>query len=84
MIVLGWKYMPVRFFSRQNCTYYIATFAMTVFLLFLLLPDFGEVTYCFIGVVLSIILYITILSKRKDPLVCQFHNILNRKIHRNA
>ena len=84
MIVLGWKYMPVRFFSRQNCTYYIATFAMTVFLLFLLLPDFGEVTYCFIGVVLSIILYITILSKRKDPLVCQFHTILNRKIHRNA
>lgn len=84
MIVLGWKYMPVRFFSKQNCTYYMATCSVTVLLLLLLLPDFGEVTYCFIGVVLSVILYITILSKRKDPLVYQFQDILNRKLHRNV
>lgn len=84
MIILGWKYMPVRFFSKQNCTYYIATFAVTALLLLLLLPDFGEVAYCCIGVLFSVILYITILSKRKDPLVYQLQDILNRKIHRNA
>lgn len=84
MIILGWKYMPVRFFSKQNCTYYIATFAVIALLFLLLLPDFGEVAYCCIGVLFSVILYITILSKRKDPLVYQLQDILNRKIHRNA
>lgn len=84
MIVLGWKYMPIHFFSKQNCTYYIATFIMTVFLFLLLLPDLEELMYCCIGVVFSVVIYIIILFWRKDPLTYLLKNILIRKFYRNV
>lgn len=84
MIAFCWKYMPIRFFSRQNQTYYIATFIITVFLFLLLFLNKGELIYCFIGIVFSIIIYIVILFWRKDPFVYQFQSMLIHKIYRNV
>ena len=82
MIILGWKYMPVRFFSRQNRTYYVATFIITLFLLLLLFFNLNEFVYCIVGVLLAITLYAAILFIFKDPLLFKVQNMIISKIHR--
>lgn len=82
MIVLGWKYVPIRFLSRQNKNYYVATFIMILFLLLLLLFNLDEFVYCFVGVLVSIIIYLSILLWKKDPFILQVQSMLVRKVHK--
>lgn len=82
MIILGWKYMPIQFLSKQNRSYYVATFVVTLFLLLLLLLNLDELVFCFVGVFFSIIIYTAILFWRKDPLILQVQSLLIRKVHK--
>lgn len=53
MIILGWKYYSIHFFSKQNVTYYLATGTIILLLLFLL-ALFGDGNLFFIlGILMS-------------------------------
>ena len=80
MIILGWKYYSIHFFSKQNVTYYLATGTIILLLLFLL-ALFGDGNLFFIlGILMSVIVYISILYWRKDVFIIQMKILLINKI----
>ena len=80
MIILGWKYYSIHFFSKQNVTYYLATGTIILLLLFLL-ALFGDGNLFFIlGILMSVIVYISILYWRKDVFIIQMKTLLINKI----
>lgn len=82
MIVLGWKYFPINFFSKQNITYYLATVAIILLLLFLLILLGNGNLFLVVGVLSSVILYLSILYWRQDAFLLQIKTILINKIRR--
>lgn len=81
MIILGWKYIPVRLFSKLNRNYLFATTLITFFLLLFREIPFSDCSYLLIGTFLSIVLYICFLYFRKDFFVLQICEMLIRKLH---
>ncbi len=82
MIVLGWKYMPIRLLQKQNMTYYLGTVLIFILLLLLSYIGLSELLYSITGILCSILFYIAFLLWRKDALAVQLINIITTKIKR--
>lgn len=87
MILAVWfarKFVSVKFLSRRNIHYYIATAIITVFLFLLRTLELSEMRYAFTGISFSIFIYVGYLWYKKDVFLYQLQNIvinmLNKKM----
>ena len=84
-IVFARRYVSVKFISKQNIHYYVATFLMTVLLFLLKLLITDEIMYVFTGCLSSILIYGGYLWIKEDVFVHQIQsaivNMLNKNKH---
>lgn len=82
MILLGWKYMPIRLLQKQNKNYYLGMFSIFIFLFILSFLKLSELFYSIIGISCSILLYLFFLYWKKDILIMQLIDIITTKFKR--
>ena len=76
MFLLGRKYLPVNFVSKQNLHYIIGSVIMSALLAFLLILPLGEMNYLLIGIPLSIFVYYMYLLVIKDSFALQVKSLI--------
>ena len=80
IILIGKRFLPIRFISRQNLQYVLGTLLITFFLFLINHVRLNDYLKVLIGIPASIILYSLYLYSRKDIFVLQIKNILVSKL----
>lgn len=82
MIVIGYKYLPIRFFTRQNMQYGISSLVVTVILIILRYLILDDYMYLLIGIIISVPTYCGCLYYTKDPFLLQLLQLIENKLRR--
>ena len=82
-IVFARRYVSIRFISKQNTHYYVATFLMAVLLFLLKLLITDEIVYVFTGCLSSILIYGGYLCIKEDVFVHQIRSVIVNMLNKN-
>lgn len=80
IILIGKKFLPIRFISRQNLQYFLGTLLITAFLFLINHLRLDDYLKLLIGIPVSVVFYCLYLYGRKDAFALQIKNILVSKL----
>lgn len=84
MILVGRKYLPIKFFTKQNIQYLEATLLVITFLYMISIFKHSDSVFLLIAIIISILIYTIFLYCKKDLFILQIKDLIILKFRRDG